>query len=103
MLICLALVVVLSVSLTLFVSPIPQLCFAFLASAASTAWSVCGAPAVAQLTTEQNRPFAFSVTGSTGIGLGVVASLPEPSSVAMLGIPSSTRTVHNICECQSDR
>jgi len=75
MLICLGLLVLFSVALTLFVSATSQLCFAFLASAASTAWSVCSFPAVAQLTTEQNRSFGFSVNAAAGIGLGVIASL----------------------------
>jgi predicted MFS family arabinose efflux permease len=75
MLACLGLVVLFSAALALFVSAIPQLCFAFLASAASTAWAVCSAPAIAQQTTEQNRSLGFSVNASAGIGLGVVASL----------------------------
>jgi len=75
MLASLGLVVVFSAALALFVSAIPQLCLAFLAAAASTAWAVCSAPATAQLTTEQNRSLGFSVNASAGIGLGVVASL----------------------------
>jgi len=92
MLVCLTLVVVLTASLALFVSAIPQLCFAFLASAASTAWSVCANPATAQLTTEQNRSFGFSVMGSTGIGLGVFASLVGGSLPGWLGrvVPTAT-------------
>jgi MFS family permease len=75
MLACLGLLVLFSAALALLVSAIPQLCFAFLASAASTAWAVCSAPAIAQQTTEQNRSLGFSVNASAGIGLGVVASL----------------------------
>ncbi|MGO9086130.1 MAG: MFS transporter [Candidatus Sulfotelmatobacter sp.] len=75
MLACLGLVVLFSAALALFVSATPQLCFAFLASAASTAFSVCAAPAIAQVTTEENRPLGFSVNASAGIGLGVFASL----------------------------
>ena len=75
MMACLGLAALLSASLALFVSATAQLCFAFLASAASTAWAVCSPPAVAQLTTEQNRPLGFSVDAASGIGLGVVAGL----------------------------
>jgi len=75
MLACLGLLVLFLVALALFVSATPQLCLAFLASAASTAWAVCAAPAIAQVTTEQNRSLGFSVDASAGIGLGVVASL----------------------------
>lgn len=71
----LALLTLLVASLTLLVSAIPQLCLAFLAGAVSTIFSVCTFPAVAQLTTEQNRPVGFSLMMSSGIGLGVVAGL----------------------------
>jgi MFS family permease len=71
----LALLALFSALLTLLVSPVPQLCLAFLAGAATIIWSVCTFPAVAQLTSEQNRPVGFSLMMSSGIGLGVVAGL----------------------------
>ena len=92
MLLYLVLVVLFSASLALFVSSALQLCLAFLASAAAIAWSVCTLPAVAQLTTEQNRSFGFSVNTASGIGLGVVSSLAGsrlPASLARI-VPTAT-------------
>ena len=74
MLVCLASVVLLLSLLVLFVSAKAQLGLAFFASAAASAWLVCTLPAVAQLTTEQNRSRGFSVNTAFGIGIGVVAS-----------------------------
>jgi MFS family permease len=38
-------------------------------------WAVCISPTVAQLTTEQQRPFAFSLVFSLGIGIGALGGL----------------------------
>lgn len=75
MLVCLSSVVLLFSLLTLFVSAQAQLGLAFLSSAVASAWLVCTLPAVAQLTTEQNRSLGFSVNTAFGIGSGVIASL----------------------------
>lgn len=52
-----------------------QIVFAFLTGAALSVWPVCFAPAVAKLTTEDTRVFAFSITFATGIGTGTLAGL----------------------------
>jgi len=52
-----------------------QIVFAFLTGVALSAWPVCFAPAVAKLTTEDTRVFAFSITFATGIGTGTLAGL----------------------------
>lgn len=49
-----------------------QIPLAFLAGVTLSAWAVCVAPAVAQLTDERQRPFAFSLVFSIGIGLGAL-------------------------------
>jgi MFS family permease len=57
------------------VSQTPQLILAFLSGAALSIWAVCISPTLAQLTTEKNRPFAFSLVFSSGIGVGVLGGL----------------------------
>ncbi len=71
----LALLTLFSALLALLVSAVPQLCLAFLAGVASSIWLVCSFSAVGQLTTEQSRPFGFSLMTSSGIGLGMVGGL----------------------------
>jgi len=92
MVMSLGMVVLLMTGLSLFVSTAPQLCLGFLGSAASTAWSICSAPVVAQVTTESNRSLGFSLNTALGIGLGVVASLVAsrlPASFAGV-LPTAT-------------
>jgi MFS family permease len=52
-----------------------QVVFAFLTGVALSVWPVCFAPAVAKLTTDETRVFAFSITFATGIGTGTLAGL----------------------------
>ena len=52
-----------------------QIFFAFLTGVALSAWPVCFAPAVAKLTTDETRVFAFSITFATGIGTGTLAGI----------------------------
>jgi MFS family permease len=52
-----------------------QVIFAFLTGIALSAWPVCFAPAVAKLTTDETRVFAFSITFATGIGTGTLAGI----------------------------
>ncbi|HLY42821.1 MAG TPA: MFS transporter [Terracidiphilus sp.] len=52
-----------------------QIGLAFLMGSALSAWPVCFAPAVARLTTERNRVFAFSIAFATGIGTGILAGV----------------------------
>jgi MFS family permease len=75
LLLCLAGVAVLSALRTVLVSEAPQIALAFLSGAAASIWAVCISPALAQLTDEKNRPFAFSLVFSSGIGVGVLGGL----------------------------
>jgi MFS family permease len=52
-----------------------QIGLAFLAGVAIGCWPVCFSPAVARLTTEENRVSAFSIVFATGIGSGTLAGL----------------------------
>ena len=49
-----------------------QMSLAFLMGLTLCFWGVCLSPAVAALTTEKQRPFAFSVMFSAGMGMGGV-------------------------------
>jgi predicted MFS family arabinose efflux permease len=52
-----------------------QLVLAFLVGIALSAWAVCLTLVVTQVTNEKQRPFAFSLIFSLGIGLGVLGGL----------------------------
>jgi MFS family permease len=52
-----------------------QLGLSFLAGAALSIWAVCISPALAQLTTEDNRPFGFSLVFSSGIGIAALGGV----------------------------
>ena len=95
---CLSLLTLFSVLLALLVSRLPQLCLAFLASAASTAWSVYTLPAMAQVTTERNRPLGFSLMMSSGIGLGVVAGVVGGSLPSWLARIDTRASAGNLKE-----
>ena len=57
-------------------TPAPALlALAFAGGIANAAWAVCLSPAVAHLTSEKNRPVAFSFIFSTGILIGVLGGL----------------------------
>jgi MFS family permease len=75
------------------VTPAPALlALAFAAGIVTAAWAVSLSPAVAQLTTEENRPVAFSFVFSTGILIGVVGGLAGgrlPGLLTRLHIASS--------------
>jgi len=75
MLLCFAAVPVFSALRTVIVSEAPQLALAFLTGASMSIWAVCISPALAQLTGEKNRAFAFSLVFSSGIGVGVLGGL----------------------------
>ena len=62
------------VARTLFESPAALLVTAFLSGFAMAMYMVALTPTVAQLTTEKNRPLAFSLVFSIGIGIGVFGS-----------------------------
>ena len=71
-LICFVLAVTVSSARALLLSFSAQLVLAFLAGVALSAWAVCLSPAVANLAGEKQRPFAFSLLFSLGIGLGAL-------------------------------
>lgn len=56
----------------LFLDLPTQLALAFLAGINLSIWAVCISPCVAQMTTEEQRPFAFSLVFSLGIGVGAL-------------------------------
>ena len=66
----------LCLALRLFFLQLPiQIALAFLAGAMLSLWSVCFSPALARLTTQHNRAFAFSLFVATGISFGALAGL----------------------------
>jgi predicted MFS family arabinose efflux permease len=52
-----------------------QLLLAFLSGMGFSIWAVCLCPAVAQLSSERARPFAFSLIFSLGIGVGALGGI----------------------------
>lgn len=90
--VCFLLVSLTAALRVLFVSSVPQITLACLAGAATTTWAVCLPPALAQLTTEQSRPFGFSLVFSFGIGEGVLGGLIGGNLPGWLGRihPSAT-------------
>ncbi len=52
-----------------------QISLAFVSGIALATWAVCIPPTVAQLTNEQQRPLAFSLVFSLGIGVGAAGGL----------------------------
>lgn len=75
LLLCMSLVPVVFGLRALTASHDLQLVFAFAGGLAISMWGVCIPPAMAQLTSEENRPFGFSLLFSFGIGIGVFAGL----------------------------
>ena len=72
LLLCFTLVTLVSALRALFTQEAPLLVLAFLGGAVLSIWAVSISPAIAQLTSEQNRPFAFSLVFSLGIGVGIL-------------------------------
>lgn len=66
---------IISICRTAFLWMPAQIGLAFLAGVALSSWPVCFSPTVANLTTERNRVFAFSIIFATGIGTGTLAGL----------------------------
>ncbi len=69
---CFTLAVIVSSARALLLSLSIQLVLAFMAGIILSAWAVCLSPAVAQLTQEKQRPRAFSLLFSLGIGMGAI-------------------------------
>jgi predicted MFS family arabinose efflux permease len=69
---CFLLTIVISSTRVLLLSVSSQLVLAFLFGAALSSWAICLAPSVAQLTSEEQRPTAFSLIFSLGIGVGAL-------------------------------
>ena len=74
-----------------------QLGLALLAGLTLCSWAVCLSPAVADLTTERQRPFAFSLIFSSGIGfagLGGLAGGRLPGWLRGLALHSPLSSTH---------
>ena len=71
--VCFALVAVISALRAVVGGELPLLALSLLVGASLSIWAVAIAPTVAQLTHQKNRPFAFSLVFSSGIGMGIVA------------------------------
>jgi len=69
------LTVVFSILRVSLVSPSAQIMLAVLTGAAICTWGVCLSPVVAALTTEEQRPLAFSIVIASGIGVGALGGL----------------------------
>jgi predicted MFS family arabinose efflux permease len=82
---CLVLAIAVCSARALLLSFPSQLALAFLAGVILSAWGVCLPPCVAQLTEEKQRPVAFSLLFSLGIGLGAVAGLAGSRLPGLLG------------------
>ena len=75
-----------------FMAQASQFVLAFLAGIAMCSWGVCFSPAIARLTDEENRAFAFSLIFSVSIGSSAVGGLVcgyLPSWLHALGIIAS--------------
>jgi hypothetical protein len=85
LLVCFGGVAALSAVRSLVTGEPALLACAFLSGAVASLWAVSIPPAVAQLTTEQTRPFGFSIIFATGIGMGVIGGLAAGHLPALLG------------------
>jgi MFS family permease len=72
---CFTFAPLLGVARSLCVQQPTQIALAFLAGVAMSLWGVCYLPAVAGLTTEQNRATAFSLTFSVSIGTSALGGM----------------------------
>jgi len=72
---CFALMITVCSARALMLSFSWQVTLSFLAGVTFSAWVVCLSPAVAYLTEEKQRPRAFSLLFSVGIGTGVLGGL----------------------------
>jgi MFS family permease len=75
LLLCLALVPIVSALRTTFVSPAALLVFAFIGGASSVIWAVALSPTIARLTSEKNRTLGFSVVFFFGVAIGILGGL----------------------------
>jgi len=67
--------VLLSVLRICFLTQPAQLALALLTGMTLCSWAVCLSPAIASLTRERERPFAFSLMFSSGIGVAALGAL----------------------------
>jgi len=72
LLICLALVSLISALRTLFASAVPLVVLAFLSGFVLVIWAVALSPTIAELTTEKSRTFGFTGVFFFGIAVGIV-------------------------------
>jgi predicted MFS family arabinose efflux permease len=95
LLLCMTLVPCVFAMRALFPAHDLQIALAFTGGVVISMWAVCVPPTMAQLTTEENRPFGFSLLFAFGIGVGVVAGLAGGSLPGWLarikpGAPAAT-------------
>lgn len=72
---CFIMAIALSSARALMLSFTWQVPLAFLVGVALSAWAICLSPAIAQLTDERQRPRAFSLIFSLGIGVGALGGI----------------------------
>jgi predicted MFS family arabinose efflux permease len=75
LLFCFAAVSLFGAARALVASEPIQLALSFAGGAVLSIWAVCIAPALAQLTTEENRPLGFSFVFSAGIGVAALGGI----------------------------
>ncbi len=92
---CIGLTVILASARALTVRFWLQLPLACLSGIALSAWAVCLAPSVASFTTEEQRPSAFSLIFSFGIGIGALAALAGSRLPAWF---MTHHTLHSVLE-----
>ncbi len=73
-----------------------QVTLAFVSGIALSMWAIGIAPAVAQLTEEKHRPFAFSLFFSLGIGVGAIAGIVGGRLPGLLKTHTATTPVVNL-------
>jgi MFS family permease len=75
LLICFCAAPIAGILRVLFIAQRSQIVLAFLAGIAMCLWGVCFSPAIARLTDEENRAFAFSLIFSVSIGSSALGGL----------------------------
>ena len=92
LLICFTFVPAISIVRAFLTGEAWQLILASCTGALAAIWGVTISPALAQLTTEKNRPFGFSLVFSSGIGVGVLGGIIGGRLPGWLAYASSPAT-----------
>lgn len=94
LLICFPIVAAISILRAVIASPVLLVPLAFAGAAAAALWAIGLCPAIAQMTNEENRPFAFSVILSSGIAVGILGGFTGGHLPGWLGAGSTTTQLH---------